>query len=131
MTTLNLRSSRRSALVLTVVLAALPSLSAEKLPEKDLRAAPPKTLNTLRTFPEIKSRAEWESRAQAIREQVLVSCGLWPLPERTPSAEIVLIYPRNQELGGPAADLVAAIRRAGRMPAALDELMSAEDVEGS
>src|SRR5688572_18435936 len=89
MTTLNLRAARRFALVSIVVLAALPCLSAEKLPEKDLRAAPPKTLNTLRTFPAIKSRAEWESRAQAIREQVLVSCGLWPLPAKTPLKPVV------------------------------------------
>ena len=27
---------------------------------------------------------EWQRRAQGIREQVLVSCGLWPLPEKTP-----------------------------------------------
>ena len=54
------------------------------LPEKDQRADSPKTLNTSRSFPEISSKTEWEQRAQAIREQVLVSCGLWPMPERTP-----------------------------------------------
>lgn len=43
-----------------------------------------RTLNTPRTFPEIRTRAEWESRAQEIRQQVLVSCGLWPLPAKTP-----------------------------------------------
>src|SRR5207247_8794136 len=32
----------------------------------------------------IHSRSEWESRAKEIREQILVSCGLWPLPEKTP-----------------------------------------------
>jgi dienelactone hydrolase len=61
------------------------SLAAEvSFPEKDQRAASIKTLDTARTFPEIKSRSEWEQRAQAIREQALVSCGLWPLPEKTP-----------------------------------------------
>jgi len=54
------------------------------LPEKDQRTATVKTLHTLRTFPEIKTKSEWEQRAQAIREQVLVSCGLWPMPEKTP-----------------------------------------------
>ncbi|MBE0543411.1 MAG: acetylxylan esterase [Verrucomicrobia bacterium] len=43
-----------------------------------------RTLNTPRTFPEIPTRADWESRAQEIRQQVLVSCGLWPLPAKTP-----------------------------------------------
>ena len=55
-----------------------------KLPEKDERSGPIRTLNTLRTFPEISSKIEWQQRAQAIREQALVSCGLWPLPEKTP-----------------------------------------------
>ncbi len=41
-------------------------------------------LNTPRTFPEIKTRAEWEERAAEIREQILVSCGLWPLPDKSP-----------------------------------------------
>src|SRR5262245_53552301 len=55
-----------------------------KLPEKDERSGLVKTLNTPRTFPEIASKSEWQQRAQAIREQALVSCGLWPLPEKTP-----------------------------------------------
>jgi len=46
-------------------------------------------LNTPRTFPEISTRAEWKQRARDIREQVLVSCGLWPLPERAPLREQV------------------------------------------
>ncbi|HEY0549487.1 MAG TPA: acetylxylan esterase, partial [Verrucomicrobiae bacterium] len=61
------------------------SLAAEvAFPETDQRAASVKTLNTARTFPDVKSKAEWEQRAQRIREQALVSCGLWPLPEKTP-----------------------------------------------
>jgi dienelactone hydrolase len=43
-----------------------------------------KDLNTKRAFPEIASKAEWQKRAQEIREHVLVSCGLWPMPEKTP-----------------------------------------------
>src|SRR4051794_33093078 len=58
--------------------------NAASLPAKDERAGPPKTLNTPRRFPEISSRAAWEQRAREIREHVLVSCGLWPLPEKTP-----------------------------------------------
>ena len=41
-------------------------------------------LNTPREFPAITSREQWRARAREIREQVLVSCGLWPLPEKTP-----------------------------------------------
>ncbi|HMJ88599.1 MAG TPA: acetylxylan esterase [Candidatus Acidoferrum sp.] len=51
---------------------------------KDRRASAPVTLNTLRSFPEVASKAAWERRAADIREQVLVSCGLWPMPEKTP-----------------------------------------------
>ena len=71
---------------LALLTAALVTLRAANpvLPEKDQRAATVKTLNTLRTFPDIKTKSEWEQRAQAIREQVLVSCGLWPMPEKTP-----------------------------------------------
>lgn len=36
---------------------------------------------TLRQYP---SRAAWEARAAHIRHRLLVSLGLWPLPERTP-----------------------------------------------
>ena len=41
-------------------------------------------LNTPREFPTVASREEWQTRAKEIREQVLVSCGLWPMPEKTP-----------------------------------------------
>jgi len=43
-----------------------------------------KTLNTPRDFPAIASREQWLKRAKDIREHVLVSCGLWPMPEKTP-----------------------------------------------
>jgi hypothetical protein len=43
-----------------------------------------KDLDTPREFPKITSRGEWQARAKEIREQVLVSCGLWPMPVKTP-----------------------------------------------
>src|SRR6478609_9610641 len=43
-----------------------------------------KDLNTPRDFPNITSRQQWQQRAHAIREHVLVSCGLWPMPQKTP-----------------------------------------------
>jgi hypothetical protein len=43
-----------------------------------------RTLDTPRDFPNITTRSEWETRARNIREQILVSCGLWPLPKRAP-----------------------------------------------
>src|SRR5580692_999926 len=43
-----------------------------------------KDLNTPRDFPRIDSRAQWQERAKDIREQILVSAGLWPMPAKTP-----------------------------------------------
>lgn len=44
----------------------------------------PKNLDTPRTFPPIAGAAEWKARREKIRRQVLVSCGLYPLPPKTP-----------------------------------------------
>lgn len=71
-------------LLLVCAFAVAWSAHSASLPAKDERAGPPKTLNTLRSFPEVKSRADWEKRAREIREHILVSCGLWPMPEKTP-----------------------------------------------
>jgi dienelactone hydrolase len=71
-----------------LILLQLPAfgrpLLAQSLPEKDLRAGPPRTRDTPRAFPAVSSREDWTRRARDIREQVLVSCGLWPMPEKTP-----------------------------------------------
>ncbi len=39
--------------------------------------------------PAFKDRAEWERRAAALREQVLVAEGLWPMPERGPLEPVI------------------------------------------
>jgi dienelactone hydrolase len=57
---------------------------AQTLPATDQRAAVVRDVNTPRSFPAVSSRAGWESLAARIRHQVLVSCGLWPLPEKAP-----------------------------------------------
>jgi hypothetical protein len=43
-----------------------------------------KDLDTPRDFPAIQRKDQWVGRARGIREHVLVGCGLWPLPEKTP-----------------------------------------------
>ena len=74
-----------SPLVLTVlVCGSTVQRGAETLPASDQRPVAAKDLNTPRAFPKIESKTEWEARAKEIREQILVSCGLWPLPEKTP-----------------------------------------------
>jgi hypothetical protein len=42
----------------------------------------PVNLDTPREFPSIQSASEWQKRAVEIRQQVLVSCGLWPMPQK-------------------------------------------------
>ena len=60
------------------------ALSAEPSAPPPEQGRVVKDLNTPRAFPKIASREEWQARAKEIREQVLVSCGLWPMPEKTP-----------------------------------------------
>ena len=68
MNTLSLR--REATLSLAIAFVSTVSLAA------------PVDLDTPRTFPQIASAREWQDRAKEIRQQVLVSCGLWPLPEK-------------------------------------------------
>lgn len=70
--------------VAVFALATLCFAADPSLPDRDQRSVSIKTLDTPRTFPEVKSKSDWERRAQSIREQALVSCGLWPPPEKTP-----------------------------------------------
>jgi dienelactone hydrolase len=55
-----------------------------QLASADLRSEEVRTLNTPRDFPEIKNSSHWRALAQQIREQILFSAGLWPMPEKTP-----------------------------------------------
>lgn len=59
------------------------------IPPKDRRAVEIRHLNMAYAFQPYNSREEWLARAKDLREQILVSTGLWPPPERTPlNAEI-------------------------------------------
>jgi dienelactone hydrolase len=80
-----MRSKPFIPLVLVLLNVATTQLfPAPTLPASDQRAGGFKDLNTPRTFPKIGSKSEWEARARDIRENILVSCGLWPLPDRAP-----------------------------------------------
>ena len=90
-----------SRFVLTCVVAILlPSqlVFAESLNTKvysegskpqDQRLKPPKDLNGHFPFTVPESKAAWEQRAEELRRRVLVSTGLWPLPERTPLNPVI------------------------------------------
>src|SRR6266511_3861239 len=51
---------------------------------KDARLGKFKTLNDYFPMRVPKSKEEWEARRAALREQVLVGNGLWPMPPKTP-----------------------------------------------
>lgn len=61
---------------------AMASAPEQHLPITQYTA--PKNVDTPRTFPIIAGRAEWEKRRASLRLQAQVSCGLYPLFERTP-----------------------------------------------
>jgi dienelactone hydrolase len=83
--------------LLALVASLAPGSEPAKLPASDTRAKDVRTLNTLRTFPELATKTAWEKRAREIREQALVSCGLWPMPEKT--ASNVKIFDRVERDG--------------------------------
>ncbi len=51
--------------------------SVHDLNDKDFFLKPPETLSA------------WEARRRAVREQILVATGLWPLPPKTPLAPVI------------------------------------------
>src|SRR5882724_5799032 len=79
-------------LSLAALLLAAPALAAD-LPARilpdgqhpaDRRLGPPVDLNGYFPFTPPASKDAWEARRRAVREQLLVASGLWPLPERGP-----------------------------------------------
>ena len=50
----------------------------------DLRVQKVKHTDTVFTMPEFKSVDAWEAVAAKLRKRILLSSGLWPLPEKTP-----------------------------------------------
>lgn len=63
-------------------------LQEGKLPN-DSRLQPPKDLDGYFPFQVPKTREEWSQRAERVRQQMLVSLGLWPLPTKTPLNPVI------------------------------------------
>ncbi len=59
-----------------------------QLPD-DQRLAPPKDLDGYFPFTPPSTREAWEARARQVRQQILVSQGLWPEPTRTPLNPVI------------------------------------------
>jgi len=53
---------------------------------RDTRVGEEFGLRTPRTLSQFTSRKEWMKRAGFVRDHILVSAGLWPMPDRTPLA---------------------------------------------
>lgn len=87
------RIAYRAIVVLAVLwaicLAGQAGFAAERvLPAgeslKDARLQPPKDLNGYFPLAVPANLSEWEARAKFVRQQALVSLGLWPMPTKTP-----------------------------------------------
>lgn len=91
--------NRREALAASAAIFALRSASAADadptrvFPDgqkpNDVRLGPVKTLNDYFPFQVPKTKEEWEARRKAVREQVLVAEGLWPMPEKPPLNAVI------------------------------------------
>lgn len=64
------------------------ALPEGKLPA-DKRLEALRTLDSYHPFQSVESKSDWAERAAALRRQVLVATGLWPLPTRTPLHAVV------------------------------------------
>src|SRR5688572_4688024 len=54
-----------------------------QLPERDQRGLVVRDLNTPRTFGTFTNLNHWQRHQYEAKMQILVSCGLWPMPEKT------------------------------------------------
>src|SRR5258705_8774565 len=71
------------------VAAAAPRVLPEgKLPN-DPRLEPLKDLDGYFPFAPPASMAAWETRAERVRRQILVSQGMWPMPTKTPLNTVI------------------------------------------
>ena len=81
--------TRRDAFWLSASLVPLVSRIETAAEPTAATPTPPKTLNDYFPFTPPKTKAEWAKRREELREQVLVSQGLWPMPEKTPLNPVV------------------------------------------
>jgi dienelactone hydrolase len=72
------------ALILLFVISLSVGLAGDNTPKKDARLGPPRHYD-LKYFPWTPptTREAWEAEKQRVREKILVSNGLWPLPAKT------------------------------------------------
>ncbi|MEY4940715.1 MAG: hypothetical protein RIQ93_2450, partial [Verrucomicrobiota bacterium] len=86
-----MKNSRPIGLLALAALVLLPTafangprVLADGVKPEDVRLQPPKDLNGYFPFTPPKTKAEWETRSEYVRRQILVSQGLWPMPTKGP-----------------------------------------------
>jgi hypothetical protein len=86
-----MKSLCRSTLPLALLLCTglLTAADPASKKEGDPRLGVPTTLNDYFPLKVPASKEAWQTRRQALREQVLVGLGLWPLPEKTPLKPVI------------------------------------------
>ena len=74
----------------SVVMAEAPRVFPVGTKPADARLKPHRNLNEkLHPWAPPTSKAAWEAEAARIREQILISNGLWPMPEKTPLNPVI------------------------------------------
>jgi len=78
-----------SLLLASPLSAAGPRVLPDGKRPADARLKPQKDLNAYFPFVVPETLADWKNRARALRQRVLVSTGLWPMPQRTPLKPVI------------------------------------------
>ncbi len=79
-----------TSVMATVAAVAVSTRSSAAEPLQDARLKPLRTLNdAYHPWVPPTTRAAWDEESQRIREQLLVACGLWPMPEKTPLDPVI------------------------------------------
>ena len=69
--------------------AATPRVFPEGKRPDDSRLESQKDLNGYFPFLVPKTREAWEVRKRELKQRILVSTGLWPMPQRTPLKPVI------------------------------------------
>jgi dienelactone hydrolase len=80
-----------AAFLAALMLALLASQEglAQEAQEKDLRATEIRHLDQTYDFKGYSTKEEWLARAAQLKKQIMVSAGLWPLPQKTPLKPVI------------------------------------------
>jgi len=84
-------------IALGITLAQTPTVLPKNTVADDIRLSPKKTLNGHFPFKVPGNPAQWYERSEQLRRRVLVSTGLWPMPEKPPLEAVV--FDKTQRKG--------------------------------